>query len=62
MTETGLFVTWSPECPLTRHFQTDPESHRRETYASQENDFWRDLEQPAVLTRERVLLSAGRDP
>jgi hypothetical protein len=53
MTETGLFVTWSPDCLLTRNFSMYPESLRRDIYADLEDMFWRGLEEPVVPTRER---------
>ncbi len=53
MTQTGLFVNWSPQCPLTCHESlTHPENRRKKIYVEHEDVFWRGLREPLELIRK----------
>ncbi len=54
VTETGLYVTWSPRCPLTSNFPSPSGLHRTEIYDDQEDVFWKGLEEPLVPRRKSL--------
>ncbi|KAF8325348.1 hypothetical protein F5887DRAFT_1019634 [Amanita rubescens] len=57
MTESGLYVTWSPECPLTSNVPPWSEAYRMQIYDEQEDVFWKGLEE--YLEPNQGMLTGG---
>ncbi|KAK2461349.1 hypothetical protein APHAL10511_006634 [Amanita phalloides] len=49
MTQTGLFVNWARQCPVTVHSPEYSDDDRKEIYAGHEGSFWSQLAQPLTF-------------
>ncbi|KAF8639383.1 hypothetical protein AX17_001539 [Amanita inopinata Kibby_2008] len=54
ITPTGLFLNWSPTCPLVRNIPGYVETHRRNIHSVQDDVFWSGLESPLIVDHHMV--------